>query len=107
MPESHFRPGMRLGSYPQKQENPLPPFEQTVTVAAKNIRNLLFRQRFSQKVVIKKIKQYEGPLSNCSEDALTIAILELKENLGRYGMTDNLVAQAFATIREVAGRTLG
>jgi preprotein translocase subunit SecA len=107
MPESHFRPGMRLGNYPQKQENPLTAFEQTFAVAVKNIRNLLIRKRFSQKFVIKKIKQYEGPLSNCSEDSLTKAILELQENLGRYGMTDDLVAQAFATIREVAGRTLG
>lgn len=107
MPEPIFRPGLRLGSYPQKQESQLTGFEQNVAVAFKNIRSLFIRKRFSQDFVIKKIKLYEGPLLNCSEETLTKAILELQENLRRHGMTEDLVAQAFATIRESAGRTLG
>jgi preprotein translocase subunit SecA len=38
---------------------------------------------------------------------LTCAIQELRENLIRHGLTDDLIARSFAIIRESSGRTLG
>ena len=107
MSESLFRPGVRLGSYPQKKQSDLTEFEQSAAVIFEKIRNALPRNRFSQANIIKKIERYAEKLTDCSEQDLTVSIVELKENLGRHGLTEALVAQSFATIRETAARTLG
>jgi preprotein translocase subunit SecA len=107
MSESLFRPGVRLGSYPQKKESALTEFEQSGAVIFEKIRNALPRNQFSQARIIKQIERYTESLTDCSEENLTVSIVELKEKLRRHGLTEALVAQSFATIRETAGRTLG
>lgn len=101
-----FRPGMILGEYPQKWENDLTDFEQSAATFFEKIQNQLSRKRFNQKQIVKKIQRYEEPLINCSEENLSIFIVELQEKLWRYGLTEELIAEAFAIIRETAGRTL-
>jgi preprotein translocase subunit SecA len=107
MSESIFRPGIRSGSYPQKQESDLTEFEQNAACAFQKVRNLLNRGQIKQDSVVKQVEQHEQLLLNCSEEGLSLAIKEIKENLVRYGLKHSLIAQAFAVIREAAGRTLG
>jgi preprotein translocase subunit SecA len=107
MSELLLRPGLRAGGYPQKQDNRLTEFEQSASLLFDKVRNRFGRNRFTQQYIVKKIQPYEAQLSNSSEENLSIAILELREKLQRYGLTEALIAQAFATIREAAGRTLG
>lgn len=107
MSDTLFRPGMRLGDYPQKQESDLSEFEQKAAALFEKICKPFSRHRFNQNYVVKKIEHYEESLLNCSEETLTIAIVELQEKLWRYGLTEELIAQSFATIRETAARTLG
>ncbi len=107
MSECLFRPGLRLGDYPQKQECGLTEFEQKAAILFEKLRKPFTQKRFSQNDIVKKVRQYEEPLTNCSEETLSISILELQENLWRYGLTEELIAQSFATIRETAARTLG
>jgi preprotein translocase subunit SecA len=107
MSEPLLRPGSRLGSYPQKQESRLTEFERHAALLFDKARNLFARNRFSQDYIVSKVEQYEQPLKNCPEESLTVAILELREKLQRHGLTEESIAEAFATIREAAGRTLG
>lgn len=101
------RPGIRFGTYPQKQESDLTEFEQTVAVFFQKIRRKLTRNRFELSHVVKLINQHETALKKCSEEALTVSILKLREKLMRYGLTETLIAESFATIREAADRSLG
>jgi preprotein translocase subunit SecA len=107
MSSSIFRPGLRFGSYPQKKPNDLTDFEQNAAVFVEKIRYLLSSSRFDMQTVVKKINQHQMHLSQSSEQALTLSVMQLREKLSRNGLTDALIAQAFATIKEVAGRTVG
>jgi preprotein translocase subunit SecA len=106
MSEFLFRPGIRLGSYPQKLDSDLNEFEQSIASTFENFRSRFTRNRFNQDYIVKKIQSYEKHLTNCSEETLTISILDLKENLWRFGLTEELIVQSFAIIRETASRTL-
>lgn len=106
MSEPLFRPGIRLGSYPQKLDSDLNEFEQSIASTFENLRNRFIRNRFNQDYIIKKIQSYDKQLTNCSEETLTISILNLKESLWCSGLTEELIIQSFAIIRETASRTL-
>jgi preprotein translocase subunit SecA len=107
MSNSLFRPGMRFGIYPQRTESDLTEFEHNATVLFDKIRQKFSKNRFDQNDLVKKVEQHGEILRMCSEEALTLSILDLRGKLVRYGLTDELTAQAFATIRETAGRILG
>lgn len=107
MSENLLKPGFRLGYYPQKKETDLSEFEHGAAVFFEKIYKPFTRRRFSQNQIVNIIKEYEKPLIEYSEADLTVHILELKEKLVRFGLTTELIAQAFATIRETAARTLG
>lgn len=107
MSETLYKPGLRLGCYPQKKESDLSEFERGAAVFFEKIYQPFTRHRFKQNQIVKLIAHYEKPLIDYSEADLTVHIVALKEKLVRFGMTSELVAQAFATIREAAARTLG
>ncbi len=107
MSEVPLRPGLRLGVYPQKIESSLTKFEQDALLFFENTRYFFSRKRFNQTKILKKIEQHAELLTNCSEEALTAAISILREKLQRHGLKEDLIAQAFAIIREAANRTLG
>ena len=55
----------------------------------------------------RRIAAMEKPLSKISERRLDNWILDIKKKLHNKGLTEEISARAFATIREVAGRELG
>ncbi|TPQ24361.1 DEAD/DEAH box helicase [Methylomonas koyamae] len=101
-----MRPGVRYGSYPQKPESRLTDFEQGAAVLIDKIRKRLGRERYSQAYIVSRVKQHETHLSHFNEQQLTLAILELREELHKHGLTERLIVRAFAVIRETAARTL-
>jgi len=107
MSELLLRPGLRLGSYPQKSESRLSLFEQRAEKLFDKARHALSGNRYSQAGVVAKVEHYAKPLKNCTENALTVAYLDLQEQLHNQGLIDELIFQAFAIIREAAVRTLG
>ena len=107
MSECLPRPGRRLGSYPQKKESDLTEFEKNAAFLIEKVKTSFARNPFNQHNIIKKILHYEAPLIHCSEAILSQSIADLRENIQRNGLTEELKLQAFATIRETAGRTLG
>ncbi|NOV28359.1 prepilin peptidase [Methylomonas sp. ZR1] len=106
MSELVLRPGVHFGSYPQKPESRLSDFEQGAAAFFDKLHKRLNRQRFSQAYIVSRVEKVAAPLSHYNEQQLTIAILELRENLYRHGLTEELMIRAFALIRETAGRTL-
>ena len=106
MSERLFRPGVRLGSYPQKQESALSDFEKKAANLFDRLRFRFTRRQFNQSNIVKKIDYYGMALKSCDEPTLTKSIAGLREKLIRHGLTEDLMVQAFAVIREAADRTL-
>lgn len=101
------RPGVLNGRYPQKNENNRSEFEK---YAARNINDIkfLFKQKkFKQKYIVNKVDFYENQLKQLSEGDLTRQIGYIRNKLQQSGLQEPIIIQAFATIREVADRTLG
>jgi preprotein translocase subunit SecA len=107
MPEPIMRPGIRFGPYPERLECGLTEFEQSASRFFEKVFNWLLRSRFNQARVIRNIEHHELALKAYDETALSQAIDEVKAKLQRFGMTEDLTAQAFAIIREAAFRTIG
>lgn len=106
MSEPILRPGLSFGRYPQKPESRLSDLEQSAARMFDKWHKRLSRHRFNQAYIVDKVNRHEASLKNQSEQHLTLAILALRENLYRNGLTEDLIVKAFAIIRETAGRTL-
>ena len=55
----------------------------------------------------RRVEAMDKPLSRMSERGLDSWILDIKKKLHSKGLSEEITARAFATIREVAGRELG
>ena len=107
VPENIPRPGVLRGRYPQKKETPSAELDKLVARWADKARYLFNRQRFQKDYIISRVNYYEHDLKQLSETDLTRQIAYIREKLLQGGLQEPLVIQAFATIREVADRTLG
>ena len=104
----HFRPGILAGSYPQKPASDLGELEQYLARLIGQWQQRLARKKRSLKYVSQKVKQQQQALQAMSEQELTSAIEKLRAQLYRQGLAqEQLILQAFATIREAASRSLG
>jgi preprotein translocase subunit SecA len=107
MSEVSLRPGIRAGSYPQKQKSQLTELEQSVERFFDRIKSRLHRKKYSPKYIASQVGQYQQSLQDCSEQELTDHIQRLREQLQRQGLIKPLIIETFAIIREAASRTLG
>ena len=104
----HLRPGILAGSYPQKSSSELDELEQQLANFFKRWQQRLRRKKRSLKYVSLRVKQLQEELQSISEDELTTAIDELRDQLYHQGLgEESLILQAFATIREASARSLG
>ena len=101
-----LRPGLRQGSYPQKQESRLNDLEQIFSRLFQRIHNSLSRKQYTQAKIVKQINHYQQILQDSSEAELTHKIQQLSDQLYRQGLQHPLMIEAFAIIREIADRTL-
>lgn len=100
------RPGIRLGSYPQKKDNNLSAFEQRVARIFQHLQHKLDYKQNSQQYVVDLVNRYQHALKNYSETELSQAIQEIRIQLYQQGLRKPLIVKSFAIIREVAHRTI-
>jgi preprotein translocase subunit SecA len=105
--ENKCRPGVSLGRYPQKKETRNTDFEKWVARWGANIKFSLNRPKFTQSYIVSRANDYEQDLKRLTEPDLTFRIADIRKKLQRSGLQEALIIQAFAIIREAAGRTLG
>ena len=106
MSDIKLRPGIKAGSYPQKKESSLTDLEQTLAHFYERIKIRLQRKKYSQAYISKQVKKFEQKFLDYSEQELTENIQQLRSQLHRKGLTKKLNIEAFAVIREAAGRTM-
>ncbi len=102
-----YRPGVLLGRYPQKKENKNTTFQKWL---ARRLSKIKFRcnpNKYSQSRILGQINYFDLSFRQLSETELTSQIATLRDKLQRSGLQQALIFEAFAVIREVAGRTLG
>ena len=102
-----LRPGVAVGKYPQRRdvrENWLDRAVARVTGAARQV--LRSRGRGFD-AFIRQVNAAATGLDGLSEQELGWRTRELRRRMYSEGLKDPLVAEAFALVREVAGRRLG
>ncbi|MFW5443271.1 MAG: DEAD/DEAH box helicase [Methylococcaceae bacterium] len=107
MSESKLRPGLTLGMYPQQQETWPGVLETQTRLGVAKIKYLIARRKYSLKYIVNKVNSHEQQIKKLSESAMIEHIKQLRIQLHRHGLQEDLVAQSFATVREVSHRTLG
>ncbi len=102
-----LRPGIALGRYPERNELRPGWLERTSSVVAA----LLVRKHRSRSAYFNEVcalvHQHSARLVNESEADLDAAVTAIRAQLVSDQHTDELIARAFAIIREKSGRTLG
>ena len=107
MSELHLRPGISLGSYPQKKEPDLTELEQRITRWFEQLQTRFQRKIYRQNYVVQQVNKHLQTLQASSEAELDDFIQQVRDALHRKGLNKDVVFKAFALIREVAHRTLG
>jgi preprotein translocase subunit SecA len=101
-----LRPGVAQGCYPQRQEPAGSWLDRSVyTLAGWLLRRAWSPPRRGQHIV-RLAKQHARTLAVLNDHQLGESTRELRGRLHYAGLTDELVGQSFALIREVADRTL-
>jgi preprotein translocase subunit SecA len=107
MTELLIKPGVSLGSYPQRRDDSLEDLEAMVHGLIEKGRNSLVRKRLSQRAIVRRVNRYQAALQDSSDEAFNVVLTELRSQLHRQGLQQALMIEAFAVIREAAGRVLG
>ncbi len=107
MSELAIKPGVSLGSYPQRQEDSLDDLEALFQGWIESAGARLGRKAYSQRNIVRKVNRYQAALQDCTDEAFDVVLEELRAQLCRQGLQEGLMIEAFAVIREAAGRVLG
>ena len=107
MPEASIKPGISLGSYPQRREDSIDDVEVLVRGCIDKARASFRFRDHSQRSIVRRVNRYEAALRECTDEAFDVVLAELRSRLRRQGLEQALMIEAFAVIREAAGRALG
>ncbi|MCK5828916.1 MAG: DEAD/DEAH box helicase [Methylococcales bacterium] len=107
MSNTKLRPGQTLGLYPQQQETWPGNLEVHVKQTVEWVNYQFERRKYRQQYILEKVNGFEKVICLFSDPMMAEHIKQLRKRLLQYGLQDKLVAEAFATIREVSYRTLG
>ena len=97
---------MTLGRYPQQRDSDLGTLATWVKQGITQAKFLWQKQKINPSFIVTKVNQYEQRLTGFSNQELQTHTQQLKHNLHRQGLTEELIAEAFAIIRETALRVL-
>ena len=100
-------PGIYFGSYPYRTEEDKGKLEEFLRSFASFSSMPEAARKKHWQMFTRRVAAMDKPLSKMSERELDGWILDIKQKLKRKGLTEEITARAFATIREVAGRALG
>jgi preprotein translocase subunit SecA len=104
---SKIRPGVTLGRYPQQRDSNLGALATWINQGITYVKFLWQKQKIKPTFILTKVNQHEQRLSRFSGQELQDHTQQLKHSLHRQGLTEELIAESFAFIRETAQRILG
>ena len=100
-------PSVASGLYPERRDEP----ESAPEHALQQLRGLWLRRSGARPAALAEmvslVDAKAAGLAVASKAALAARISSLRTELSTDGLRDSLLAQTFALVREVAGRTLG
>ena len=102
-----LRPGSVLGAYPQREDLREGWFDRAADNFSGFLRQHVKGRRLHFKGFLRLVERSAQGLSELDEAALQLKITDCRARLYRDGLRDDLVAESFALIREMTGRTLG
>ncbi len=78
MSELLIKPGVSLGSYPQRNEDSLDDLEGFIHGWIEKGRASLGRRRLSQRSIVGKVNRYQVALQDCTDEAFNVVLAELR-----------------------------
>ncbi|TFH48404.1 MAG: prepilin peptidase [Lysobacterales bacterium] len=105
--QQRMRPGVKLGSYPQRPASDESRFERTLAGMVRGLRPPPAARRGSWARFLRMVNSHSDALADAGKNRLADHIENAKRHLNSDGLTRAAIAQAFAVVREVAGRELG
>jgi preprotein translocase subunit SecA len=105
--QRRLRPGVKLGNYPQRPPSDDSRFERGLAGMVRGIRPPPAARRRSWRKFLHQVNSHSDALTDSGKNRLADHIESAKRQLHNDGLTQAAIAQAFAVVREVAGRELG
>ena len=102
-----LRPGVAVGKYPQRRDVRENWLDRAVARINGAMRQVLRSRGRGFEAFIRQVEAAAAGLDKLSEQELGWRTRELRRRMYSEGLKDPLVAEAFALVREVAGRRLG
>jgi preprotein translocase subunit SecA len=102
-----FRPGILAGIYPQREEVRAGWLEKVAASATGKVHQYLLGRNPRYARFVDAVDAQSVGLDTLDEGVLAKHATELRRRLNAQGLQDDLVAQSFAIVREVASRRLG
>ena len=102
-----YRPGAILGAYPQREEERLTGLDRFFAGVGGWVRKRFTGLGVGRQRFIERVKAEERGLERLVDMALRAEVRRVREELQLQGLTEPLMARAFALIRETAARSLG
>ncbi len=101
------RPGILAGVYPQREDIRPSWLEKTAGSVAGMVRQYALGRHPRYQKFVRSVREHALDLDRLGENELTARAKDLRRSLYANGLRDELVAQSFAIVREVATRRLG
>ena len=102
-----LRPGSAIGAYPQREDRRESWLERTVDNIAGLFRQYVYSGRVNYRQFLVLVDLHSERLTDINNESLRQCAMDVRQRLYREGLHDELVAEAFALIREVSTRCLG
>jgi preprotein translocase subunit SecA len=105
--QRRLRPGVKLGNYPQRPPSDDSRFERALGGIVRGVRPPPAARRRSWRKFLRMVNSHSDALADAGKNRLADHIENAKRRLHNEGLTEAAIAQAFAVVRDVAGRELG
>jgi len=105
--QRHLRPGVKLGSYPQRPPLNDGRFERALEGMVRWIKPPGAARKRSWRRFLRSVNGHAAALSGAGENRFAEHIEDARRHLHNDGLTQDAIARSFAVVREAAGRELG
>lgn len=105
--QRHLRPGVKLGSYPQRPPSNDGRFERALEGMVRCIKPPAAARKRSWRKFLRSVNGHAMSLSGAGENRFAEHIEDARRHLHNDGLTEDAIARSFAVVREAAGRELG
>lgn len=100
-------PNIFHGEYPTKKQKKSKWLDRVIQRLHGLSFSVLNKQQYANKFMLRSVNAYQQEMECLSDSVLDQYIIEIKRDLHRKGLKDDLIYRAFAIIKEVAKRELG